>query len=97
MAQVQQVCQALGNAAFASMAIPGLTALGLTRGQALTVIAGMGHSMFYKSMESLKASGHWQDVYRVPTPPNGVMAYVKFTPVLVAQKPAHMVISFKPL
>lgn len=97
LTQVQQVCRALGNAAFAPMAIPGLTSLGLTRTQALTVIAGMGNSMFYKSMESLKASGHWQDVYHVPTPPNGAMAYVKFTPVVVAQKPAHIVISFKPI
>ncbi|SOO14194.1 type II toxin-antitoxin system MqsR family toxin [Xanthomonas citri] len=97
LAHVQRVCQLLGKAAFTSGAIPGLTLLGLTRDDALAVIAGMGDSMFYKSMEALKSKPHWQDVYHVATPPNGAMAYVKFTPVVVAQTPAHIVISFKPL
>ncbi|HBK51517.1 MAG TPA: motility quorum-sensing regulator MqsR [Pseudomonas sp.] len=89
----QAVCEAIGVDALNPATTSGLAALGLTRVDALAVIASMDGGMFYKSMEALKRPGVWQDVYRVPTP-SGARAYVKLTPML-PQK--CVVISFKPL
>ncbi|MDQ4681460.1 type II toxin-antitoxin system MqsR family toxin [Stenotrophomonas maltophilia group sp. RNC7] len=93
LALFQAVCEAIGTDALNPATTSGLVALGLTRKDALAVIASMDGGMFYKSMEALKRPGVWQDVYRVPVP-SGVKAYVKLSP-MHPQK--CVVISFKPL
>lgn len=89
----QAVCQAIGVGAINPATTAGLMQLGLTRNNALAVIASMDAGMFYKSMEALKRPGVWQDVYRVQTP-SGAKAYVKLSPMPPQQ---WVVISFKPL
>lgn len=78
IAQIKAKVAALGIAAFTKTAIDGGRAMGLTSGEMLELIAGLGTSNFYKSMTTVADHRLWQDVYRAPTPV-GKEAYIKVT------------------
>ena len=66
IAQIQAKVTALGIAVFTKTAIDGGRAMGLTSGEMLEVIAGIGASNFYKSMTTVADRRVWQDVFRAP-------------------------------
>lgn len=78
-----------GIAAFTKAARDGYIAMGLTRQEALAVIASLTRRNLYKSMTTYKEHTIWQDVYHAPCP-NGKMAYIKLTQVA-----DNIVIQFK--
>ncbi|MCL2829859.1 MAG: type II toxin-antitoxin system MqsR family toxin [Betaproteobacteria bacterium] len=67
-----------GIQAFTTTTRQGFREMGLSRAEALAVIASLSAGMLYKSMTTFSDHTLWQDVYHAPCP-NGKTAYIKIT------------------
>lgn len=77
LAAIQALVADKGVVTFTNTARSGAMAMGLTVGDALTIIAGITRGMLYKSMTTFADHTVWQDVYHVPV--GARTAYIKLT------------------
>lgn len=75
---IKRIIEAIGMDAFTRAARDNSRLMGLCETDTLKVVAGLGRSMFFKSMTTHTDSTIWQDVYHAPCP-NGKLAYIKVT------------------
>lgn len=86
---IKTIVRQRGIDAFTLTAKNNARAMGLNAEAAVSVILGLQHRHFYKSMTTHADHRIWQDVYHAPCP-NGKTAYIKLT-----QQEGGVVIQFK--
>jgi motility quorum-sensing regulator/GCU-specific mRNA interferase toxin len=90
---LDEIKKAFGNAAKLNRTVSaadGAAALGLSDEDVVSVILGLTHKDFYKSMTTIHDNRLWQDVYLPET--TGTELYVKFTK---DSEDNYLLISFK--
>ncbi|MDO8989458.1 MAG: type II toxin-antitoxin system MqsR family toxin [Sideroxyarcus sp.] len=78
LTEVQRVVEERGVNAFTATALAGAMSMGLSSGQAVSVVLGLKQKDIYKSMTTNADHKIWQDVYHA-TLKSGLVAYIKVT------------------